>query len=80
MGISLILGGSEPLPGWFGALMQWKLKFKWAFAGVKEGVQVCQETLLACWSSVQHLALTNSGPGELATTCASLVLQTYKLV
>ena len=22
-------GGSEPLPGWFGALMQWKLKFKW---------------------------------------------------
>ena len=26
MGICLILGGSKPLPGWFGALMQWKLK------------------------------------------------------
>ena len=34
MGISLILGGSEPLPGWFGALMQRKLKLKWAFACV----------------------------------------------
>ena len=37
MGISLILGGSKPLPGWFGALMQWKLKFKWAFACIKKG-------------------------------------------
>ena len=45
MGISLILGGSEPLPGWFGALMQWKLKLKWAFACVKEGVKACQDAL-----------------------------------
>ena len=45
MGISLILGGSKPLPGWFGALMQWKLKLKWAFACVKEGVKVCQDAL-----------------------------------
>ena len=22
-------GGSEPLPGWLGVLMQWKLKFEW---------------------------------------------------
>ena len=43
MGISLILGGSEPLPGWFGALMQWKLKLKWAFACVKEGVKACED-------------------------------------
>ena len=43
MGISLILGGSEPLPGWFGALMQWKLKLKWAFACVKKGVKACQD-------------------------------------
>ena len=43
MGISLILGGSEPLPGWFGALMQRKLKFKLAFANVKEGA--CQDAL-----------------------------------
>ena len=45
MGISLILGGSEPLPGWFGALMQWKLKLKWAFACVKEGVKASQDAL-----------------------------------
>ena len=38
-------GGSEPLPGWFGALMQWKLKLKWAFACVKEGVKACQDAL-----------------------------------
>ena len=24
-------GGSKQLPGWFGALLQWKMKFKWAF-------------------------------------------------
>ena len=42
MGISLILGGSKPLPGWFGALMQWKLKL-WAFACVKEGVKAYQD-------------------------------------
>ena len=41
----LIFGGSEPLPGWFGALMQWKLKFKWVFACVKEGVKACQDAL-----------------------------------
>ena len=45
MGISMILGGSEPLPGWFGAVMQWKLKLKWAFACVKEGVKACQDAL-----------------------------------
>ena len=49
MGISLILGGSEPLPGWFGALMQWKLKLKWAFACVKEGVKACQDAK-AIWA------------------------------
>ena len=27
MDICLVLGGSKPLPGWFGVLMQWKLKF-----------------------------------------------------
>ena len=45
MGISLILGGSKPLPGWFGALLQWKLKLTWAFACVKEGVKACQDAL-----------------------------------
>ena len=45
MGISLVLGGSKPLRGWFGALMQWKLKLKWAFACVKEGVKACQDAL-----------------------------------
>ena len=49
MGISLILGGSEPLPGWFGALMQWKSKLKWAFACVKEGVKACQDAK-AIWA------------------------------
>ena len=44
-GICLILGGSKPLPRWFGALMQWKLKLKWAFACVKEGVKACQDAL-----------------------------------
>ena len=38
-------GGSKCLPGWFGALMQWKLKFKWVFACVKEGVKACQDAL-----------------------------------
>ena len=41
----LILGGSKPLPGWFTALMQWKLKLKWAFACVKEDVKACQDAL-----------------------------------
>ena len=45
MGICLIVGGSKCLPGWFGALMQWKLKFKWVFACVKEGVKACQDAL-----------------------------------
>ena len=45
MGISLILGGSEPLPGWVGALLQWKMKLKWAFACVKEGVKAYQDAL-----------------------------------
>ena len=44
-GICLNLVGSKPLPGWFGALMQWKLKLKWAFACVKEGVKACQDAL-----------------------------------
>ena len=38
-------GGSKCLPGWFGALMQCKLKFKWVFAFVKEGVKACQDAL-----------------------------------
>ena len=45
MGICLIVWGSKCLPGWFGALMQWNLKFKWAFAFVEEGVQACQDGL-----------------------------------
>ena len=45
MGICLIVGRSKCLPGWFGALMQWKLKFKWVFACVKEGVKACQDAL-----------------------------------
>ena len=45
MAISLILGGSKALPGWFGALMHWKLKLTWAFACVKEGVKACQDAL-----------------------------------
>ena len=45
MGICLILGRSKCLPRWFGALMQWKLKFKWVFACVKEGVKACQDAL-----------------------------------
>ena len=45
MGICLILGGSKPLPGWFGALMQWKLKFNWAFSFVKKGFKACQDSL-----------------------------------
>ena len=45
MGICLIVGGSKCLPGLFGALMQWKLKFKWVFACVKEGVKACQDAL-----------------------------------
>ena len=45
MGICLILGGSKPLPGWFGALMQWKLKFNWAFPFVNKGFKACQDSL-----------------------------------
>ena len=45
MGICLIVGWSKCLPGWFGALMQWKLKFKWVFSCVKEGVKACQDAL-----------------------------------
>ena len=52
MGISLILGGSEPLPGWFGALMQWKLKLKWAFACVKEGGAIAKRAMPKC---LRHL-------------------------
>ena len=43
MDICLFLGGSEPLSGWFRALMQWKLKTKWAFAFVMEGVKAFQD-------------------------------------
>ena len=41
----LIFGGSKSLPGWFGALMQWKLKFNWAFPFVKKGFKACQDSL-----------------------------------
>ena len=56
MGISMILGGSEPLPGWFGAVMQWKLKLKWAFACVKEGVKACQDALCTMYRQNGDLA------------------------
>ena len=35
----------KPLPGWFGALLQWTLRLTWAFACVKEGVKACQDAL-----------------------------------
>ena len=66
MGISLILGGSEPLPGWFGALMQWKLKLKWAFACVKEGVKACQDALCTYVPSKRWFGkFAQIGPGKM---------------
>ena len=46
MGICLILGGSKPLPGWFGALMQWKWKFNWVFSIVIKVFKTCKDSLI----------------------------------
>ena len=40
----LVFGGTEPLLGWFRALLQSKFKFKCAFAFVKEDTN-CQDAL-----------------------------------
>ena len=39
MGISLILGGSEPLPGWFGALYAVKIEVQMAFAQISPDIK-----------------------------------------
>ena len=42
----LVFGGSEPLPGWFGALINAvKIEVQMAFASVKEGVKAYQDAL-----------------------------------
>ena len=70
MGISLFLGGSEPLPGWFGALMQWKLKLKWAFACVKEGGKACQDALCTYVPSKRwFVKFAQIGPEKSAPEC-----------
>ena len=51
MGICLIVGGSKCLPGWFWALMQWKLKFKWVRERFikKEKYVVCISQILSSY-------------------------------
>ena len=61
MGISLILGGSEPFPGWFGALMQWKLKSfgsKFAQIGPKKVSQSTRLSESNCYLGNAQIEMT----------------------